>query len=150
MRVVGPPDRWRAAADELGGLDWLVLGGLADPATAQRTITGGSASVLLRPGEANREIVAAKLMDYLGARRPIVAIIAATGEMARLGADYGDLRLVDPYTDEGVAAAVEALLVEHVDGLLQRPVDGRRSLSELTRQAQTARLAAVLESVLRG
>ena len=86
------------------------------------------------PGEGNRQHVAAKLMDYLGARRPIVGIISASSEMARLAADYGDLRLVDPYTEEGVAAVVEALLAEHREGLLQRPVDGRRPLSELTRQ----------------
>ena len=104
--------------------------------------------MVLVPGEANRQHVAAKLMDYLGARRPVVGIISASSEMARLAADYGDLRLVDPYTEEGVAAVVEALLAEHREGLLQRPVDGRRPLSELTRRAQTAKLAAVLESVL--
>ena len=49
LRVVGPPDRWRAAADELGGLDWLALDGLVDPATAQRAVAAGSAGVLLRP-----------------------------------------------------------------------------------------------------
>ena len=87
-------------------------------------------------------------MDYLGARRPVVGIVSASSEMARLGADYGDLRLVDPYTEEGVAAVVGALLAEHREGLLQGPVDGRRPLSELTRSAQTAKLAAVLESVL--
>ena len=27
LRVVGPSDRWRAAADKLGGLDWLTLDG---------------------------------------------------------------------------------------------------------------------------
>ena len=148
LRVVGPSDRWRAAAGEVGGLDWLTLDGVVDPATAQRAVAGASATVLLRPGEANRRIVAAKLMDYVGARRPVVGIIWAGGEMARLAADYGDLRLVDPYTEEGVAAAVEALLAEHREGLLERPVDSRRPLAELTRRAQTAKLAAVLESVL--
>ena len=131
-----------------GSRDWLILDGVTDHATAQRAVAAGSAGVVLVPGEANRQHVAAKLMDYLGARRPVVGIISASSEMARLAADYGDLRLVDPYTEEGVAATIEALLAEHREGVLQRPADGRRPLSELTRRAQTARLAAVLESVL--
>ncbi len=68
--------------------------------------------------------------------------------MARLASDYGDLRLVDLYDEGAVAAVVEALLREHREGHLQASAEGRRPLTELTRHAQTAKLAAVLGSVL--
>ena len=97
----------------------------------------------MRPGEVNRRIVAAKLMDYLGARRPVVGIISASSEMAQLAADYGDLRLVDPYTEEGVAAVVEALLAEHREGRPARPggrsVDRSRSSQEARRRPNSPR-----------
>ena len=79
---------------------------------------------------------------------PFSGLISATGEMARLAADYGDLRLVEPYTENSVAAVVEALLRQHRQGSLQEAVQSRRPLAELTRQAQTAKLAAVLEQML--
>jgi glycosyltransferase involved in cell wall biosynthesis len=148
LRVVGPREPWHAAATSLGGLDWLQLDGLIDPPTARWRVAAASVSVLLRPGEVNRQYVSAKLMDYLGARRPILGVISPTGEMAQLARDYGDLRLVEPNTEASVALAVEALLREHRQGHLHDAVEGRRPLAELTRQAQSARLAAVLEAVL--
>jgi Glycosyl transferase 4-like domain len=148
VRIVGPPERWRSAAQGLGTLEWLRLEGVADPATARHAVGAASANILLVPGEVNRQHVAAKLMDYLGARRPVLGLISPTSEMAQLARDYGDLRLVEPYTAPAVSRAVESLLVEHRNGILQRSVDRRRPLSELTRRAQTAKLAAVLESVL--
>jgi hypothetical protein len=148
LRVVGPPEPWGSAARTLANFDWIRLEGIVDPATAQRAVAASSAGVLLVPGEAYRQHVAAKLMDYLGARRPILGLISATGEMARLAADYGDLRLVEPYTEDAVARVVEALLSEHRQGRLQSAVEGRQPLTELTRQAQARKLAAILESVL--
>lgn len=148
LRIVGPPEPWRAAARALGGLDWLELAGLMDPAHAQHEIARASAGVVLVPGEGNRQHVAAKLIDYLGARRPIVAIVSAAGEMAKLARDYGDLRLVDDYSEGGVAGVVYALLDEHRRGVLQLPAPGRRPAEELTSRAQVAKLAAALQSVL--
>ncbi len=96
----GRPSLGAPAPSALGGLDWLHLDGLVDPAAAQRAAAAASAGVLLRPGEVNRQYVSAKLMDYLGSRRPILGLISPTGEMAQLAAEYGDLRLVEPYTEE--------------------------------------------------
>jgi hypothetical protein len=148
LRVFGSPEPWRSAAGALGGPDWLRLDGLVDPATVQRAAASASAGVVLVPGDANRQYTAAKLMEYLGARRPVLGVISATGEMARLARDYGDLRLVEPYCEGAVADAVGALLREHRQGRLQSSAEGRKPLTELTRRAQTAKLAAILESVL--
>jgi hypothetical protein len=148
LRVVGPPEPWRATADALGGLAWLHLDGIVGPTAAQRAVGAASLCVLLRPGEVNRQYVSAKLMDYLGARRPILGAISQAGEMARLAAEYGDLRLAEPYTEDSVAQTVKAVLDEHRQGGLQAPATAREPLADLTRHAQARNLAAILESAL--
>ena len=147
LRIIGPPEPWRTAATALGGLDWLEFVGLVEPERAQREIAAASAGIVLVPGEAHRHRVAAKLIDYLGARRPVLGIFSGAGEMAAVGREYGDLRLVEDYAEGSVASVIERLLEEHPRGLLERPAVGRKSVDELTRRAQASRLAAVLESV---
>lgn len=148
LLVFAPSERWRRAASALSDPSWLKLEGLVSPAEARRAIAGASANVLLRPGEHHRQYVAAKLMDYLGARRPIVGIVSASGEMAALGRAYGDMRLVSEYAERSVAAVVEELFDQHRRGLLLAPAEGRRPVADLTRAAQVSQLAGVLESVL--
>lgn len=148
LQVLASPERWSRTASVLGDPEWLQLAGLVSPAVAQREIAAASANVLLRPGDQHRQYVAAKLMDYLGARRPVLGIVSATGEMTSLARDYGDLRLVAAYTEESVAAAVEKLLEDHSRGLLLQPAQGHKPIEELTRGAQTSVLARALESVL--
>ena len=148
LRVFGPCERWRRAASALGFPPWLEIAGLVGPAQVREAVNGASANVLLRPGPQHRQYVAAKLMGYLGARRPVLGVVDPEGEMARLGGDYGDLRLVAPYTAQAVANAVSEILAQHRAGALQGPVQTRANLAELTRGAQAARLAAALDSVL--
>ena len=146
LQVVGPADPWQRAVREMGEREWLDLEGISSPQVARQAVANSSASVVLYPGEVKAQYVAAKLMDSLGAHRPIVGIFAAAGEMAALAADYGDLRLVDPYEPAQVAAVVRSLCDEHRAGLLTDPVVARRSDEELSMEAQAARLAAALES----
>jgi hypothetical protein len=87
-------------------------------------------------------------MDYLGARRPIVAVVSNAGEMASLGRQYGDMRLVDPYTEDAVARAVEDLLGQHRRGELAGPTAAIRTTDELTRRAQAAQLGLALDAAL--
>jgi hypothetical protein len=144
--VIGPEEPWRATAATMGGLDWLALDGVADPAAARDRVAGASACVLLRPGAWNRHIVAAKLFDYLGARRPVLAVVDPRGEMAALGADYGDLRAAGP-SEAAIEAVARVLMDEHRRGLLQRPAPTARPLEELSRPVQAANLARILEFV---
>jgi hypothetical protein len=148
MLVYGAPRRWSEASAQLGDPAWLSVRGLVTPAIAQEAIAAASVNVLLRPGEHHRQYVAAKLMDYLGARRPILAAISSAGEMASLGREYGDMRLVDPYTEAAVARVVEELLAQHRNGRLAQPVSAIRPTEQLTRRAQTARLAQALDAAL--
>lgn len=148
LEVLGPPDRWDAAAVTIGRPTWLTIRGLVAPETVSGAVRSASATVLLCPGEGYHQHVAAKLYDYLGGRRPILGIVSASGEMAHLGREYGDMRLVPDYTAVGVENAVENLFVEHCQGLLSRPASGRRATDALARSAQVGRLAAVLNSLV--
>ena len=147
LRVLAPPGRWEAAASAVGWPPWLELDGLVSPSAARHAMASASANVLLRPGEEHHEYVAAKLIEYLGARRPILGIVAGTGEMARLGVDYGDMRLLPHYDAAAVSSMVADLLRVHRSGALQRAVDPRRPLEELTRRSQAGRLASCLRTL---
>jgi glycosyltransferase involved in cell wall biosynthesis len=147
VTVFGPPEQWQSAAAS-GDFPWLRVAGLVPPSDARRAIASASANVLLRPGRHHREYVAAKLMEYLGARRPILAIVDPTGEMAGLGQSYGDMRIVPEYHEVAVAGAVERLLADQRGGVLRKPVQPRSPLEDITRRAQAARLAAALDSVV--
>lgn len=147
LRVLAPRERWAAVATAVGDPDWIELAGLVSPEEARLEAGAASANLLLRPGAAHRQFVAAKLLEYLGARRPIVAAVDPQGEMATLGREYGDLRLVPEYGEAAVAAEVERLLGEHRAGVLQRPIEPPGDLNDLTRSAGARRLAMVLDSV---
>jgi hypothetical protein len=146
LRVLGPAEPWRAAAAALGGLDWLWLEGVVTPEAARRAVASASACVLVRPGAGERHVVAAKLVDYLGARRPVLAAIAPDGEMAALGARYGDVRIVAP-AEEAFEGAVAILLAEHRAGRLEDPVQPQEPPEALSRRAQSVNLAQILDSV---
>ena len=148
LRVLAAPEPWGRAARALGDPDWLELAGLVAPAAATRAVAAASANVLLRPGDEHRQFVAAKLMDYLGARRPIVGIVSPEGEMAALAKEYGDMRLVTRYDEESVARVVEELCEQHEQGMLNEPAVGRSAVKELTRASQARALEAVLSSLL--
>jgi hypothetical protein len=146
LQVVGPSDPWQRAAREMGGLEWLDLKGISSPQVARQAVANSSASVVLYPGEVKAQYVAAKLMDSLGAHRPIIGIFSRAGEMAALAVEYGDLRLVDPYGQAEVAAVVRSLCEDHRAGLLADRVVASRSDEELSMEAQASHLATVLES----
>ena len=147
LRVFAHPARWQSSAAAVDNPRWLELEGLVPPDEARAAMAAASANVLLRPGGSHRQYVAAKLMDYLGARRPVLGIVDPSGEMASLGRDYGDMRIVPTYEVEAVAAAVEQLLAQQRAGALTGKVEPRRPLAEITRRAQAGRLAALLDSL---
>jgi hypothetical protein len=147
LRVLGPPGKWEAALARQEGFEFTSPAGLVPPAEARVAMTRSSANILLMPNAQRNLQVAAKLMDYLGARRPIIGAVSNDSEMARLGHDYGDMRLVDPYSESNVAEAVERLLAEHEAGTLQTASQGTSPLDDLSRGKQIERLAAHLNGL---
>jgi glycosyltransferase involved in cell wall biosynthesis len=148
LTVLGQPGRWTRAASSMGRPAWLDVRGLVAPPAARLAAARASANLLICPGVEYDEHVAAKLMEYLGVRRPVLAIISTSGEMAALGRDYGDLRVVPRFTAAEVQAAVERLLSDHRRGLLRQAVVPSRPVDELSREAQARRLAEALHFAL--
>jgi glycosyltransferase involved in cell wall biosynthesis len=145
LKLIGPPGPWEAARHQEFGFTQMV--GLVSPGEARAAMTSSSANIVLVPSVQRNQHVAAKLMEYLGAGRPIVGVVSNESEMAQLGHDYGDMRLVDPYTEADVAEAVEKLLAEHEAGKLQAESHGRRTLDELSRSTQIEQLAGRLNDL---
>jgi hypothetical protein len=147
LRLVGPRSPWDAVTARDKGFEFVSLSGLVPPAEARVAMTRASANILPRPSSQRKQYVATKLMDYLGARRPIISIVSKDSEMAQLGRDYGDMRLVDPYSETAVAETVERLLAEHEIGTLQAASHGMRPLDDLSRAAQIEQLAVHLNGL---
>jgi glycosyltransferase involved in cell wall biosynthesis len=151
LRVVGPPAMWEEPAARLGNPPWLSLEGLVPPSEAQQAIRSASANVLYLPGNPYRLPVAAKFYEYLGARRPILAVLPTESEMeSPLGQRFGDVRVVYPGDDDGLEAAIAQLLEEHLAGRLEEPVTPSEPLDELSWKAQVRRLAEVFDAVASG
>jgi hypothetical protein len=147
LHVYSSPERWRNAAQGLEA-GWLHLHGLVTPADARAAVARSSAAILICPGDDYDEHVSAKLLEYLGARRPVVAAVSPTSEMAALGRAYGDVRILPDYAAEPVTDAVVALLDEHRAGKLEQPVESERPVTDLTRAEQSRRLADLLCSLV--
>jgi hypothetical protein len=128
LQLVGPPGPWEAIAERHEGFEFASVAGLVPPTEARAAMTRSSANIVLVPNAQRNQHVAAKLMEYLGARRPIVGVVSNDSEMAQLGHAYGDMRLVDPYSESNVAETVARLLVEHEAGTLQAAAEGTRAL----------------------
>jgi hypothetical protein len=148
LQLVGPPTPWEAVTQRHAGFEFASVDGLVSPAEARADMTRSSANIVLVPSVQRNQHVAAKLMEYLGAGRPIVGVVSKDSEMAQLGHEYGDMRLVDPYTETGVAAAVERLLIEHEAGTLQAAPHGTNGLGELSRATQIEQLAVRLNDLV--
>lgn len=149
LRVCGPAERWKEASKELGGLDWLELEGPVSASVARLAVGSAAANVLCLPGAEYSGIVAAKLYEYLGARRPILGVLPPGSEMERLCRRHGDLRLISPYDASRVGAAITKLLEEKRRGLLDRPVRPVEDVDALSWRARTKELSEVLEEVAR-
>jgi glycosyltransferase involved in cell wall biosynthesis len=146
VRFFGPPsesglDLAREAEDRgLGGR--VVVGGQVPYARALREMAAADINVLLdSPGRTVG--VPAKLYEYIGAGRPVLALGEPGGDLAwvleRSGLPY---RVVLPGDQTGIARALEGLV-----GELDTPA--RPSRDHFSRAAITGRLAALFERCIR-
>lgn len=134
--------RWRAAP-------WLETAGFVTPAESRRAMGDASANLLPLPGAAHFDRIPGKLLEYLGARRPILAIIPAGSEMERVGLKYGEVHLAPTGTTEEVHTRLEGLWEAHRAGSLQAPRVKMEVLEPLTRRAQAGKWSQLLEEVAR-
>lgn len=90
----------------------------------------------------NRRNVPSKIMDYIGARRPILTLVDESFRVAELIEKHGFGIVVDPRDEAAVANALERL----EDGDVTVP-DSDETFEAFTRTRKNERLAEVLESL---
>jgi hypothetical protein len=145
LRVLGPAEPWRSERERT----WLALDGVVSPARAREALASSSALLLVQRHPAYRTVIPGKLFEYVGARRPVLAVCPPGSEMESLLRAYGDVRAIDPDRLGEFPAAVAGLLAEHRAGTLQRPRVDASVVAPLRRSEQAKQLAAVLDSVAR-
>lgn len=142
LRILGPEEPWRSAGDEPPA--WIRFEGVVTAAAAREAMVRGSALLLLQGHPAYGQILRGKAFEYIGARRPILAVLPPEAEMAQILRDHADVRVVAAYDVEQIAAELERLVEEHRAGALAEPrVPEERTLS-LTRDAQARTLDEIL------
>ena len=147
LRVLGPTSPWEPDASA-PPRPWLQLDGLLTPDRAREAMAGASANVLIQAHESYADIVPGKLVEYLGARRPVLAAVVPESEMEDLISVYGDGRMVVPNESRAFGPELERLLQEHRAGELQRHRVPADLVAPLQRRSQTGRLAAVFDELV--
>lgn len=145
LHVLGPGDAWNASERR----PWLQLGGIVSPRAAREAMARSSVLLLVQRHAAYRKIVPGKALEYIGVRRPILALIPPDTEMAALIDGHADARIVDADMPGRVVGAVERLLSEHRDGQLQEPRVPESVTAPLARREQAKKLTAIFEMVSR-
>ncbi len=149
MVVLGPPEPWleqRHQADR----PWLELRGVVSPSEANEAMRHSSVLLVVQNHPAYRIILPGKAFQYIGSRRPILAVVPADWELTGMLRQYSDLRHVDPGDQAGLASNVEALLAEHADGTLQQPRVSEELIAPLHRAEQAKQLAAIFDRLTVG
>jgi hypothetical protein len=149
LRVLGPSDPWIRSPTGAAGPSWLVLEGVASPAAAREAVLGSSAVLLVQRHPAYWSTLPGKAFEYIGSRRPIVAVIAPERELAAMLRAHSDARIVAPQRVDSVEDEIERLLSEHREGTLQGPRVSSEQIEPLQRSEQARRLAEILDTVTR-
>lgn len=143
FRVLGPREPWRSPGGQIP--PWLELAGVVTPAEARNAIVAATATILLQHHPGRTEILSGKAFEYIGARRPILAVVQEKSEMAQLLRTHADARLVPAYDVDLLATELQRLVEEHSRGALTGPTVPRERVEALARDSQ----ALVLDGILR-
>ena len=148
LRVLGPPEPWRFAAGESVPA-WLELAGIVTPSAARQAMTDSSALLLFQRHPGYDCVLPGKAFEYIGARRPIVAVVPSASEMAELLTRHADVRLVDRDDVTALNPVLDELLRQHRSGSLQAPRVTASTVAPLARREQAERLAGILARFVR-
>ncbi|MCK5145111.1 glycosyltransferase family 4 protein [bacterium] len=109
-------------------------------------LLNSSASLLIIDDTpANRGILTGKLYEYLGARRPILAL-APEGEAVQLIHSLNAGKVAPPDNVEAVEAVLKAMIVQWKAGTLKGPDPA--DVSVFNRENQTGQLAGILNNLI--
>lgn len=117
---------------------------------AENTIVLGAADILLLPtrGQQSLTAVPSKLIAYLLAARPIIALAVAKSDLAELVHLSGAGWIVEPDNPAALATTVKEVLGKNQDELRRKGVAGREfALQNLTEKACLPRIISIIEQV---
>jgi hypothetical protein len=143
LAIVGPTAPWNTDIAR----PWLETSGLHTPEQARSLMRNASALFLLQSNEAYMDTIPGKLLEYVGARRPILAAVPESWPMVALMRAHADAR-VTANAVVGLVRMMEEVLVEHESGRLQAPRVSEEVTRPFERREQTRRLAAVFQRAL--
>lgn len=154
LRLAGKVDAAVLDSVKAAGLEGnLVLPGYLPH--AETVLEQRSADLLLLPlreGEEGGKIVPGKIFEYMASRRPVLGIGDPAGAAAGILAECGAGTMCDWADEAGLAAAVEAawqrFLCDDAASTDGKAPVGNSSVEGYSRQALTARYAALLDSLL--
>jgi hypothetical protein len=124
---------------------YLRLHGLVPPERMAGLLAGASALVLLQPEPRHAQHIAGKLYEYLGARRPVLAVIPGGCEAHRLLRDHGESWWVPSMEEGAMLEALRGLHGAHRSGTLQGARVEAAQVEPLSRRAQARALAGIFD-----
>jgi glycosyltransferase involved in cell wall biosynthesis len=147
IKLVGPRDDYVERQLEGCGIADLVeaTGFVSHEESVRHQMRSHLLLLVMRAGEQSRGHLPGKLFEYLGARRPILALVPADFEAARIIRETGAGTAVDPADDRAIEQYLLDSYERHRSGASARvpPCD----LSPYERQSAARRLAELLTQV---
>lgn len=150
LLVLGPPEAWQAPVGRSEARPWLEFSGVVSPTEAHETMRRSSVLLLVQHHPAYRSVLPGKVFEYIGSRRPILALVPADWELTSLLERYADFHRVDPCNEDELDATVVRLLDEHAAGKIQGPRVSEVLIAPLQRSEQAKELAAIFDRVTSG
>lgn len=147
VRLVGPADPDTGSAIEEHDIGDLVdrRGYVSHPEAVEELVAADVLLLVLGPEPESAHILTGKLAEYLGAGRPLLALVP-DGVAADVVRRSGAGEVVHPEDVAGVAAALERLHEQWLVGALPAPAP--EVVAEFDRSRLVARYSALLQRVL--
>jgi hypothetical protein len=101
------------------------------------------AGILLLIGSGQETEQTAKIFDYLGCKRPILALASEKGGIADVVKDIEKISLVENKDPQRIANVIEEYYCSHSEKLLER-----ENISKYLRENLTMKLAEVFNQVI--
>jgi hypothetical protein len=147
--VLGPAEPWRGQGDQ-EERPWLELRGVVSPGDAREAMRSSSALLLVQNHPAYRMVLPGKSFEYIGSRRPILAVVPPDWELTGMLQRHSDMRRADASDQPGLVSTVIGLLDEHAAGTLQAPRVAEERIAPLQRSEQVKKLAAIFDHLTSG
>lgn len=148
VRFVGEVSAFEQVFRRYEGLGVVTVEPPVEHPEAVKLMRSSDALVLLMP-RGDERVVYAKLFEYMAAGRPILGVMPPDAEVAELLRESGNAWLADVGNEEAVVRCLSAMYKEWSEGGRVTGGPQRSFVEVFERKRLSARLAEVLEAVVR-